>query len=173
MKNKRTILGVPLTLIVLGIALALVLTASSPSGSWHTIYQGAFAASSSPDSYGDRIAALSIYQYPGHWNLQYYDEYGSYTSGTTVNINSGLNTYFVVACMMNVTKFPAPAGLAACTITIAGTSHTASASTPSTQISVGGQLYWYWAFTWDNAGAYWVPSASTTYSLVLTYSVYY
>jgi hypothetical protein len=174
MKNKRTILGVPLTIIILATALALVITATSPSGSWHTVFQGALAAGSTPDAYGDRIYETSLAQYiAGSWQTVVDIQYASYSSGTTYNIASGVNTYFQFICLMNVTKFPAPAGLGQLTLTIAGTPYTATPNTPVTTTTIGGQSYWIYIFAWTNGGAYWQAVASTTYNIIVTYRVYY
>ena len=177
MNKKIKVLGVPLTAIIIASIIATVLLSMSPTGKWHDIIQPAFAVGTMPDGYGNRIETFSVIQWiAGAWYPSYYVDYTAYSSGATVGISSAVSTWFSFYALMNKTQFndwTLITGLSQGWFTLAGVAYAATGYYTGTSITIGGQGYWVLQFIWNNGGAYWVPAASTTYSLVVTFKVYY
>lgn len=171
MKNKATLLGIPLTTIVLTTIIAAILI-NSPHGSWHDIVTPVYAVGTTPDAYGNRIYAFSISQYiGGAWTVAYQVDTTTYSSGSTVNIASGVETYFTAYGLMNKTQFPAWAGLSSMIVYYGASNSTFTSETYINSITVSGQAYWLILYT--RSSWTWTPASSTTYATTLNYRVYY
>jgi hypothetical protein len=175
-KKKATILGIPLTVLILGAALAVFLTASSPSGSWHTVYEGAIAAGT-PDGYGQQISLFRVYQNStGSWAAVGGDvSAATYTPGTTVTIPSNVPTGLMILLGLNITFAPnAATAMTRARVYITLSPGGSSYMVVSSAVNAGS----VWAVTLYYPSVYpfatyWTPATDVTYTVTLAYQAYY
>jgi hypothetical protein len=173
-KKKATIFGVPLTVLVLALVLALFLTASSPNKSWHTVYEGALAAGT-PDAHGDRIYSVSVAQNTtGSWSTVAFLDYTSYVNGTTLTFPSTEYTNIFVKVLF-AKALAATLGAAQADtriyLTITGV------YTSATMVYSSGYGFdaSFWALTYQYPGITtpWIPAIDTSYAITIQYQAYY
>jgi hypothetical protein len=176
--KKFSLLTVMALAVVVIVAMSMFMqNANVPGFSTFKVY-----AAGSPDSYGDYIAYVEVYQYiSGSWPSNTLISSSGYSSGMNFQITSNVQTLLEVIVVLNGTLANSDAMAEACTavnVTISGTSYT-SAYLTCNFVSSGNGLYElnFWGpsgtYTVPPSGTYWTPATDTTYSVQITYQAYY
>jgi len=128
----------------------------------------AFAVGSQPDSYGNKINFVAIYQNRGGGQWSTSIQYSAYQSGMTVEIVANYPTWIMVSVFINQTLVTgAPADIVRVYLSVAGV----KTNELMTVYGTYGPAFGFYQVLHNSTQ--WTPESGVTYGVTVNYQAYY
>lgn len=165
-KKKASVIGIVALALMISVTLGLFMQRSGLTPAYLV-----FAVDSNPDSHGNRIESLKVYQNKtGSFDWVATIDTGNYTSDMTVEIDANYPTFFAVAVRINNTLASSTDDAKSKTRVYLNISEGVYTNEDLTAVSSDPGGDWYYVVYQCDP---WTPTTDTLYNCAVRYEAYY